>query len=213
MANLKGLPHSLWIRSNGKDDHVVTWFKPKQKPNSMSERTYAELPDEITVRELRYQRTRHGLRVMVVTLVTTLIDADIYPATKLAEPYRKRWQVELNFRHIKITMKIDTLRSTKVDGIMKELTVFIIVYNLIRSVMTESARVQGVAVERIGFLDALRWLTGMGTLGDIGRILIIPVRPDRVEPRVRKRRPKQFPVMQKPRSVLRNRLMEQDVAA
>lgn len=65
----------------------------------MSERTYAELPDEINGGELRYQRTRHGLRLqMVVTLVTTLIDADIYPATKLAEPYRKRWQVEFGFQ-------------------------------------------------------------------------------------------------------------------
>jgi len=110
-------------------------------------------------------------------------------------------------------MKMDVLRSKTVDGILKELAMFIIAYNLIRSVTTDSARVQGVAADRIGFLDALRWLTGGGTLGDIGRILIIPSRPDRIDPRVRKRRPKKFPVMREPRSVLRKRLMEEEVAA
>ena len=213
IANPKGLPHSLWIKSNGKTDQVVIWYKPKQKPCWMSAETFAALPDEITVRELRYKTSRRGFRVKTVTLVTTLIDADLYPTSELAELYRKRWQVELNFRHIKITMKMDVLRSKTVDGILKELAMFIIAYNLIRSVTTDSARVQGVAADRIGFLDALRWLTGGGTLGDIGRILIIPSRPDRIDPRVRKRRPKKFPVMREPRSVLRKRLMEEEVAA
>ena len=213
MANPKQLPHSRWIKSNGKNDQVVIWFKPKQKPRWMSAETYAALPAEITVRELRYATARRGFRVKTITLVTTLIDADIYPASELVELYRKRWQAELNFRHIKITMKMDILRSKTVEGILKELTMFIIAYNLIHSVMADSARVQQVAVDRIVFLDALRWLTGGGTLGDIGRILIIPSRPDRIDPRVRKRRPKQFPLMKEPRSVLRNRLMGKQVAA
>jgi len=90
---------------------------------------------------------------------------------------------------------------------------FAIAYNLIRSVMAESARVQGAALDRVGFVDALRWLIGPGPSGDVGRILIHPSRPDRVEPRVRKHRPKHFPVMKLPRTELRNRLLGKTVAA
>jgi len=84
---------------------------------------------------------------------------------------------------------------------------------LIRSVMAESARVQGVAVERVGFMDALRWLIGPGWDVDVSRIQVNPSRPHRIEPRVRKRRPKQFPLMKEPRTILRNRLMGKEVAA
>jgi len=110
-------------------------------------------------------------------------------------------------------MKMDVLKCKSVDGVMKELTIFALAYNLIRSVMVESARAQEVSVDRVGFLDALRWLIAAGPVGDVNQILINPSRPDRVEPRVRKRRPKQYPLMKKPRSELRNHLLEKEVAA
>ena len=212
-ANPLGLPHSRWIRSNGPLDQVVTWFKPKQKPKWMTQERYETLPSEITVRELRYRVSQRGSRVKEITLVTTLLDSEVYPASELAKLYRARWQVELNFRHMKITMKMDVLKCRTVDGVLKELTMYAIAYNLIRSVMAESARVQGVAVERVGFMDALRWLIGPGWDVDVSRIQVNPSRPDRIEPRVRKRRPKQFPLMKEPRTVLRNRLMGKEVAA
>lgn len=212
MANPQGLPHSRWVRSNGKWDQVVVWFKPAQRPKWMTTEQYAALPAEVGVRELRYQVSRRGFRVKVITLVTTLLDSEIYSLSDLSRLYRRRWQVELNFRHIKITMKMDILKCKSVDGVLKELTVFAIAYNLIRSVMAESARVQDVAVDRVGFLDALRWLIAPGPGGDVSQILINPSRPDRVEPRVRKRRPKQYPVMKLPRAELRKRLLAKDVA-
>lgn len=212
-ANPLGLPHSRWIRSNGPLDQVVTWFKPKQKPKWMTQERYETLPSEITVRELRYRVSQRGFRVKEVTLVTTLLDPEVYPASELAELYRRRWQVELNFRHMKITMKMDVLKCRTVDGVLKELTMYAIAYNLIRSVMSESARCQGVAVDRIGFVDALRWLIGAGWDVDVSRIQVNPSRADRIEPRVRKRRPKQYPLMKEPRAVLRNRLMGKEVAA
>ena len=212
-ANPLGLPHSRWVRSNGYLDQVVTWFKPKQKPKWMSQEQYEMLPSEITVRELRYRVSQRGFRVKEITLVTTLLDPEAYPAWELATLYRRRWQVELNFRHMKITMKMDVLKCKTVDGVLKELTMYAIAYNLIRSVMAESAGVQGVAVDRVGFVDALRWLIGPGGDVDVSRIAINPSRPDRVEPRVRKRRPKHYPLMQEPRTVLRNRLMGKEVAA
>ena len=213
IANPLGLPHSLWIKSNGKWDQIVVWYKPKSKPKWMTTQEYAALPEEMTVRELRYQVSQRGFRVRVVTLVTTLLDSDIYPLFDLSKLYRRRWQVELNFRHIKISMKMDILKCKSVDGVMKELTMFAIAYNLIRSVMVESARVQNASVDQVGFLDAVRWLINPGPVGDVSRILINPHRPDRVEPRVRKRRPKQYPVMKKPRTELRNHLLGKEVAA
>ena len=212
-ANPKGLPHSLWVRSNGELDQVVTWYKGKNKPGWMTQDEFAELPAEITVRELRYRVDVPGFRVRSITLVTTLLDALIYPKAELAKLFRRRWQIELNLRHIKITMKMDILHCKTVDGVMKELAVFALAYNLVISVMAESARIRGVSVDRIGFLDALRWLTQPIPGGDPGDVLVNPPRADRVEPRVIKRRMKQFPLMKEPRSVLRNRLLQKEVAA
>jgi hypothetical protein len=212
-ANPKGLPHSRWVRSNGHLDQVVIWYKPKQKPRWATQEEYADLPAEITVRELRYQVTTAGFRVRVITLVTTLLDPLIYPKMELAKLYQMRWQIELNIRHVKITMKMDVLHCKTVDGVLKELTMFALAYNLIRSVMYESAVLQNVPVERIGFLDALRWLTSPISGGDLRDILVNPSRPDRIEPRVIKRRMKKFPLMKEPRAVLRNRLLGKDLAA
>ena len=105
-------------------------------------------------------------------------------------------------------MNMDILHCKTVDGVMKELAMFALAYNLVISVIVESARVQKLAVDRISFLDALRWLTHPLPGGDLSDILVNPLRPDRVEPRVIKRRMKQFPLMKEPRSVLRKRLLD-----
>ena len=73
-----------------------------------------------------------------------------------------RWRVELNFRHLKTTMKMGVLKCLSVEGVLKELTVFAIVYNLVRLVMIEASARQGVAVDRIGFVDALRYVSLAG---------------------------------------------------
>ena len=119
---------------------------------------FAALPASLTVRELRYDVGRPGYRTRTVTLVTTLLDAEAYPPEALAELYGMRWRVELNLRHLKTTMKMDVLKCKTVDGVLKELTVYALVYNLVRVVMLEAARRQGREVERISFVDALRWL-------------------------------------------------------
>ncbi|MDQ3571088.1 MAG: IS4 family transposase, partial [Actinomycetota bacterium] len=207
------LPHSRWVRAQGDADQVVIWSKPKGKPTWMSKEEYADLPAEVTVRELRYKVHTRGFRVGEVTLVTTLLDAAAYPAAALADLYYRRWQVELNFRHLKMSMKMDVLKCKTVAGVLKELAVFALVYNLVRSVMCESAKVQGVASERVSLLDALRWLVGAEGDEDLSVLLVNPARPGRVEPRVVKRRPKQYPRMTKPRSVLRKELLEKEDAA
>ena len=209
----KGLPRSRWLRSLGVLDQVVEWFKPEESPEWMTAEQYAALPETLIVRELRYQVGRPGFRTRTVTLVTTLLDAELYPLDALAKLYGTRWRVELNLRHLKTTMKMDVLKCKTVEGVLKELTVYAIVYNLVCMVMVEAARRQGVDVERISFVDALRWLAQARPGDALPELVVNPDRPGRYEPRVRKRRPKQYPLMTKPRSVLRKALLEQGVNA
>ena len=201
-----GLPGSRWTPARGESDQIVTWSKPKSKPVWMSAEAYAALPAELTVRVVRYRVESPGFRVGEVTVVTTLLDAAAYPADEVAMLYFRRWLVEVNFKHIKITMKMDVLRCETVEGVLKELAMFALVYNLVRSVTTESARAQGVAPERISVIDTIRWLIGIEGDGDVTVLVINPVRPGRVEPRVVKRRPKQYYRMTEPRAVLRKKL-------
>jgi hypothetical protein len=207
-----GRPHSRWVRAQGDADQVVIWYKPRSKPRWMTAEEFAALPGELRVRELRYRIETPGFRTNEITLVTTLLEATVYPAEAVADLYYRRWQVELNFRHMKITMKMDVLRCETVDGVLKELAVFSLVYNLIRSAMVESGRLQGVAPERVSLVDTVRWLLGDGE-EDESVLRVNPKRRGRVEPRVRKRRPKQYPLMKKPRSALRKQLTAKQVAA
>ena len=212
-SNPQALPHSRWIARLGPLDQIVEWLRPDNRPVWMSPETFAALPATLRVRELRYKIARPGFRVREVTLVTTLLDAQKYTAEDLAAAYGLRWTVETNFGHLKTTMKMDVLRCKTVEGVLKELTMFLLVYNLVRMVMLEAARRQDVSVERISFIDALRWLATAQPGDKLPRLVVNPARRGRVEPRVRKRRPKQFPLMKRPRGELRNALLREEVAA
>lgn len=209
----KGAPHSRWVRALGPCDQVVEWFKPQERPEWMTAEQYAALPATIAVREVRYRIARAGFRTRVVTLVTTLLDAERYSAKALSEVYFSRWRVEQDLRDLKQTMEMDVLRCKTVDGILKELTVYAIVYNLVRVVMGEAARRQGVEVDRISFIDAARWLLDAKPGEEMPDLIVNPDRPGRVEPRAKKRRPKQFDLLNRPRSELRKQLMTKGVNA
>src|SRR5271166_1307376 len=120
----------------------------------MSPEEFAALPPSLTLRELRYRVEQRGCRTREVTLVATLLDAHQYPAQALADLYGQRWQIETNLRHLKRTMKMDVLHSKTVAGVLKELIVFALVYNLVRTVMQAAAVQQAVPVDRISFADA-----------------------------------------------------------
>jgi hypothetical protein len=201
-----GLPSSRWTPVRSEWDQIIIWYKPKIKPTWMSKEEYAALPAELTVRVLCYRVESPGFRAGHVTVVTTLLDAAAYPAEEVAMLYFRRWLVEVNFKHIKITMKMDVLRCETVEGVLKELAMFALVYNLVRSVTTESARAQEVAPERISVIDTIRWLIGVEGEGDVTVLVVNPVRPGRVEPRVVKRRPKQYRRLTEPRAELRKKL-------
>ena len=195
------------VRRCGPCDQIVRWLKPAQRPRWMSPEQYAALPETIEVREIKRTVTLATGRKQTIVLVTTLLDERKYPAEELVELLKGRWQVEVNLRHLKTTMKMDILRSQTAAGIEKELWMFLIVYNLVRLIILEASVRQNVAVGRISFADALYWVRHGDLSLEMPELLLIPERPDRVEPRVIKRRTKEYPLMKKPREVLRKALM------
>ena len=202
----KGLPTSRWLKRLGKHDQLVEYVKPKTKPDWMDQDEFDALPETLVVRELRFKIKEPSCRTKTVTIVTTLLDHVRYPARDIAELYRRRWGIETNFRHLKTTMKMEVLHCHSVEGVLKELAMFALVYNLVRVVMLEAARRQKVPVERISFVDALRWLRTAKPGTALPKLVVNPHRPNRLEPRVVKRRPKQYPRMTKPRAKLRKDL-------
>jgi hypothetical protein len=210
---LSGRARSRWVRSLGPTDQVVEWYKPYVRPVWMTAEEFTALPLTLTVRECQYRVTRPGFRVRTVTLVTTLLDADAYPAEELASLYYRRWGVETDLAHLKTTLGMDVLRCETEAGVLKELTTFAIVYNLVRLVMLEAGRRQGVPPERISFVDALRWLSSSPPGAALPELVVNPHRPGRVDPRCKKRRAKKYPYMKRPRRVLRQRLLNQRVPA
>jgi hypothetical protein len=210
---VKGMPRSRWIRACGVMDQVVEYFKPTDRPAWMSEAEYRALPESITVRELRYRIEATGFRTREVTLVTTLTDDAAYPADALASLYGTRWRVEEHLKSLKQTMKMDVLKCETVEGVLKELTVYAMAYNLVRVTMVQAAGRRGVEVDRVSFIDALRWLRGAEAGEEMPELVVNPLRPGRYEPRAKKRRPKQFDLMRVPRAELRKRLREKDLAA
>lgn len=203
--------NSRLLRQLGRFDQVVEYTKPPQCPDWMDAATFATLPETVLVRELRYRTRVRGFRTREITLVTTLLDAERYPLAELAALYRRRWEIETNFAHLKTTMKMDVLRCQSVPGVLKELTMFALVYNLVRLVMVEAARAIEMPVERLSFVDALRWLAEACQRTPNLAVRVNPLRPNRLEPRVRKRRPKEFPLMKTPRRQLREQLLAKRV--
>ncbi len=201
-----GMPRSRWIKSLGKEDQLVEYFKPQQKALWMSQADYDALPESLIVRELRRTVTRPGLGHVTLKLMTTLQDEKKYPASELLELRLRRWDVETNLGHLKTTMKMDVLRCKTEAGVRKELVIFCIVYNCVRAVMMQAAHRQDVPVSRISFADAYKWIRHAGPDDTLPTLLVVPLRPNRAEPRCRKRRPKQYDLMSKPRDELRRKL-------
>jgi Transposase DDE domain len=204
---VKGLPTSRWLKRLGVKDQLVEYVKPKERPGWLDATVWSGLADTVTVRELEYRVTRRGCRTRTITLTTTLLDPAAYPAEELAELYGRRWQIETNLRHLKQTMKMDVLHCETEAGVLKELTTFALVYNLVRAVLHAAAVRQQVPVERLSFADALGWLTHTTPGTALRDIKVNPDRPDRVEPRAVKRRPKQYDRLMKPRAELRAALL------
>ncbi len=211
-SHKKGKPRSRWLKQLGMEDQIVEWIKPSTCPEWLDASQFEQLPDRLQLRELRYRVQREGFRARTITLVTTLLDAEIYTLEALSDLYFSRWRIETNFGHLKTTMGMDVLKCKTVDGVLKELIVFALIYNMIRLVMLQAARRQCVDAERISFIDAARWLAAAIADEPLCTLIVNPSRPYRYEPRVRKRRPKEYPLMRNTRSELRKSLANNNVA-
>jgi putative transposase len=202
-------------------DHVVIWQKP-ERPEWMDEATYAQMPHEIRVRELRYRVEQPGYRVHEIVLVTTLLDPVVYTKDDLADLYLKRWNIEVDLRSIKIVLQMDVLRCKSPDLVDKEIWVHMLVYNILRKLMVTAAAKSGAEPREISFKGTLQALTAfrdaMRTTDPKRRAELweamfaaiahdrVGDRPGRVEPRAKKRRPKQYDLLNCPRKEARNRL-------
>jgi hypothetical protein len=202
---------SRLIHKLARYDQIVEYTRPSTCPEWLDPASYAALPETIRVRELRFRTCTPGFRTRRITLVTTLLDAEKYPLAELSELYRRRWEIETNFAHLKTTMGMDVLHCRSVEGVLKELTMFALVYNLARLVMLAAAREQSIPLAQTSFVDALRWLAEACHHTPTVRLHVNPARKNRIEPRVRKRRPKEYPLMKQPRRQLQQQLLRNDL--
>lgn len=201
--------------SLGRDDRRVEWTK-ETCPKWMSREVFDALPETQTVRLVRFRCRVPGWRVDKITVVTTLLDAKKYSARALGKLYHRRWEVETDLDGLKTTMKMEFLRTRTPEMIRRELWVHLLAYNLVRTLMWDAARRRRVEPLRLSFKGAIHEMVALwpftpaaarqrdlrkfydALLRNVGSHRI-PDRPGRSEPRVRKRRPKNYPLMTRPR--------------
>ena len=199
----------------GKRDPLVTWIRPS-RPAWREAATYATMPESMRMREVR---------VAGLTWVTTLQEAEAVDKLELARLYGPRWQIELDFRAIKTVMPMEVLRCKSPEMIRKEIAAHLLAYTLVRTVMAQAASLAHVLPRQLSFKAALQVLNAFEetlrfcphaklasrqaiVLGAIGQALL-PVRPDRIEPRAVKRRPQPHPLLTQPRHLARAQLLKQ----
>ncbi len=206
----------------GTDDHLITWTKP-QRPKWMTKAVYDTLPETLTLRELRLRIPKGTKRTQEIVVVTTLLDAGHYAKGELQALYRLRWQAELNLRSLKTTMQMDVLRCQTPDRVRKEIWAHFLVYNLIRTAMAQAADKHQAKPWKISFKGALQALNAFGGFWPMSRPLDADAyydnflqavaehhvgnRPDRWEPRAKKRRPKNYRLLNEPRHQAKARLV------
>ena len=209
----------------GPGDHIVRWAKPLML-RSVDRETYKLLPDSLTIRECRVRIATPGFRVQVLLLATTLLDAREYSKEDLAELYRARWNAELDLRSLKQTLQMDVLRCKTPDLVRKELWTHILAYNLIRTIMAQAAAGHHRDPRTVSFkatvqtLKAFQPIIAMSgnaaheirtrlyqALLDALVVHRVGDRPGRVEPRQKKRRPKCYDRLMKPRHIAKQAIL------
>jgi hypothetical protein len=185
----------------GKNDHLITLVKPKQKPEWLDQDTYEATPDSLCIREFKAAGK---------TLITTMTCAKTHSKKELGNLYKKRWHIEVDLRNLKTIMGLETLSCKTPEMAIKELWVYFLAYNMIRSIMLASALYACVLPRMLSFKHTLQLtLAFHGTGTSLERFLTLIAqkrvgnRPGRIEPRVIKRRHNDYRLMMKPRDILR----------
>ena len=208
----------------GIGDHIVTWSRPAQSSSALSEQEFARLPETLKLREVHLLLYRKGFRPKEIILVTTLLDPKQYPKHKLAQLYQLRWQAaEVNLRHLKTTLKMEMIEAKTPEMVRQQIWVHMMAYNLLRTLMwqahpvladgkTPQLSLQGTrqslcqSIPLLAFSSRRARKVLAQNLLELVREHLLPLRAGRIEPRVRKRRPKPFPLMTKPRNSLKPKL-------
>jgi hypothetical protein len=210
----------------GPDDHLVQWAKPR-KPRSVDRKTYDALPEFLTIRECRIRVEQPGFRVHSLVVATTLLEAAEFTKEDLASLYRTRWHAELDLRSLKETMQMRVLRCKTPELVRKELWTHVLAYNLIRTMIAQAASKHGLEPRSISFKGAVQTLQAFqpviamqGEDDAAARKILyerildaiaahrVADRPDRYEPRLRKRRPKHYGFLRKPRAQTKRDLVK-----
>jgi hypothetical protein len=210
----------------GKDDHLVEWRRPG-RIRSIDWQTLKLLPERLTIRETRVRIVQPGFRCRSMVVVSTLLDAKAVGDSDLAELCRARWNAELDLRSLKQTMQMDILRCKTPELVRKEIWTHILAYNLIRTIIAQAATIHGIEPRTISFKGAIQTLEAFQPLfaiqgdrdGAHRRILYqqflealathrVADRPDRFEPRLRKRRPKKYDSMLEPRHLIKRKMLK-----
>ena len=208
-------------RRLGKDDHIVVWKKPK-RPEWMDEETYREIPETLEVRQVRLHVRQEGCRTKTIVVVTTMLRPGEVSRLDLTDLYRMRWHAELDLRSLKETLQMDILRSLTPAMIRKEIWAHLLAYNLIRTVMAQAAQEYQMQPRELSFKGALQILLAFAPHVALASRAALPRlaaeiraaivqhrvgnRPDRYEPRARKRRYDNYQHLLIPREEARDRL-------
>lgn len=213
-------------RRLGKYDHLVEWTKPA-RPDWMDEATYAAIPEKIVMREIRFNVVEPGRRTRKLTIATTLIDPETYTKEDIAQLYGFRWNSELDIRAIKQSLGLDHVRCKSPEMVRRELWTTLLGYNLVRTTAAAAALLHGKQPRQISFTSTCQYILSSWTLLSSGLIPTNNVRmhcnlllhqisrcevanrPGRIEPRVLKRRRHRYPLMRKPRAVLKAQLQKE----
>lgn len=206
----------------GKHDRIFRWNKPKQRPKGLAQYVYDQLPPSLEIRVICFTVDHKGYRSKTIMVATTLLDPEAYSKNEIADLYQRRWQAEINLRHLKTSMNMDMLRTKSPEMARKEIAIYFLAYNLIRSLMEQAAKTFSQDPLRLSFKGTLQHLNTFlpllatttqrkrkylyETLLCLVASQLLPDRPHRFEPRVVKRRPKFSRWMQEPRAVLKQKL-------
>jgi len=210
------------VKKLGRHDCLVLWHKPQCRPKWITPEQWLTVPNTLRVRHITVHVTIPGFRAHTIRIATTLLDHRAFPTHAFDELYRRRWLAELFLRDIKISMRMDVLRCKTPDMVEKELAVHILAYNLIRLTIWQAACEHAVHPFEISFKSTithiLQWAPMLAdprlankTFYNLLRQFLqfiarsnVPQRPNRVEPRARKRRPKQYALLNRPRHLFKN---------
>jgi hypothetical protein len=211
------------LKRLGPKDWLIRWNK-EARPTWMSQEDFEDLPETLILRQVEFECRVPGWRTERMIVITTLSDAEEYPLSELAKLYRRRWEIETDLHHLKVTMGMDVLACRSPRMVRQELWANVLGYNLIRTIMWDAGRQSGVPALQISLKGAVQELVASWPYGAMAtntqalrsyyELMLANValhkiryRPNRCEPRVRKRRPKNYRLMTRPRAQYKMELL------